>query len=237
VAATTSVIFDFFHTLTVGTSASERRAGVEPVAQALGIPGDVLFLTLGTTFVERATGSRGDSVATMRWVAQLCGHEPSMEQLHAGCELRSAIESSYARNIRPDAVPAAAQLKADGFKLGLMSDCTHELPRIWGELPIAQYFDATVFSVNEGHCKPDQRLYARICDLLDVEPEECLYVGDGGGRELSGADAFGMRAAQLVAPESRDGLVFNPDVDWAGVRITSLAEVIALAGSRRNATG
>lgn len=236
-ATTTAVIFDFFHTLTVGTSAAERRAGVEPVAQALGVPGDVLFLTLGTTFVERATGSRGDSVATMRWLTQLCGHEPSMEQLYAACKLRSAIESSYARNIRPDAVPAAAKLKADGFKLGLMSDCTHELPRIWNELPVAQYFDATVFSVNEGHCKPDRRLYARMCDLLQVEPEECLYVGDGGGHELSGACAFGMRAAQLVAPGSPDSLVYNPDVDWAGVTITSLTEVIALAGSRRNATG
>jgi putative hydrolase of the HAD superfamily len=35
-------------------------------------------------------------------------------------------------------------------------------------------------------------LYAAITARLGVPPEDCRYVGDGGGRELTGARAAGM---------------------------------------------
>ena len=33
---------------------------------------------------------------------------------------------------------------------------------------------------------------------LKVQPEECLYIGDGGSRELETAEEIGMKAVQAV---------------------------------------
>jgi putative hydrolase of the HAD superfamily len=56
-------------------------------------------------------------------------------------------------------------------------------------------------------------------------------VGDGGGRELTGASAVGMRAVLLAGPdwrESRTGRRVTDsrqETDWAGPRIASLTEL------------
>jgi len=88
--------------------------------------------------------------------------------------------------------------------------------------------DARIYSVEVGRCKPDATMYLAACWELGVTPEECLYVGDGGSRELTGATEAGMTAVRLAAPDLADHLVFDPDVAWCGPRISSLAEVVDL---------
>ncbi len=44
-------------------------------------------------------------------------------------------------------------------------------------------------------------MYETACAHLGVDPGECLYVGDGGSQELSGATAVGMTAFRLTAPD------------------------------------
>src|ERR1700728_3344624 len=51
-----AVIFDYFGTLTVNVSALVRRSGASRVAAALGVPADIFFDTISSTFTERATG-------------------------------------------------------------------------------------------------------------------------------------------------------------------------------------
>lgn len=40
--------------------------------------------------------------------------------------------------------------------------------------------------------KPDPAIYLLACRRLGVAPEDCVFVGDGGDRELEGAAAVGM---------------------------------------------
>ena len=61
-------------------------------------------------------------------------------------------------------------------------------------------FDATVFSCDVGVSKPDPRIYEIACEQLEVEPADCLFVGDGANDELPGAERAGMTAVQLRAP-------------------------------------
>ena len=62
-----------------------------------------------------------------------------------------------------------------------------QLPAFLPGLPVGPLLDAKIYSVRLGVCKPDPRIYLAACRELDVSPSECLYVGDGGSHELTGA--------------------------------------------------
>jgi putative hydrolase of the HAD superfamily len=220
-----AVIFDYYGTLTVSASAAVRRSGVGRVADALGVPADLLFDSISSTFTERATGRRGDMMATMSWLAERCGHRPSGVQLRAACSVRTEIERGYASTVRPDAVTTLRFLRQNRLRLGVVSDCTHELPDFWTSLPVAPLIDATVFSVVVGERKPHPSLYSSVCGQLGVAPSDAVYVGDGGSCELTGATAAGIRAIRLVAEDAAAALVYDAEPDWTGPVIHSLTEL------------
>jgi putative hydrolase of the HAD superfamily len=217
-----AVIFDYYGTLTVAAPATARRAGVSRVAESLGVPEDALFEAISTTFTERATGRCGDMLATMAWLADRCGHRPSAAQLSAACSVRTEVERQYASMLRDDAVTTLRWLRARGLRVGVVSDCTHELPEFWTDIPVARLVDATVFSVLVGRQKPHASLYRSACRQLGIAPSEALYVGDGGSNELTGAIAAGIAAVRLVAEDARHALVYDPEQDWDGPVIHTL---------------
>jgi putative hydrolase of the HAD superfamily len=61
-----------------------------------------------------------------------------------------------------------------------------------------QYFDVTLISYEQGICKPDPELYRKMTNLLNVKADECLYVGDGGSKELFAARDAGMHPVQCT---------------------------------------
>ena len=52
--------------------------------------------------------------------------------------------------------------------------------------------------LEQGLSKPDPAIYQRMLDALKLSPEECLYVGDGGSRELYAARDIGMQTLQCT---------------------------------------
>lgn len=101
---------------------------------------------------------------------------------------------------------------------------------IWSETPLASLIDVVLFSCVERVCKPDRRLYFIACERLGVDPGECVYVGDGGSGELSGAAAVGMSVIQLLAFQGPDEPIGYGDVReaWDGPKINSLTELVSL---------
>jgi putative hydrolase of the HAD superfamily len=83
------------------------------------------------------------------------------------------------------------------LKIGVLSDCTDEIPILWPASVYADLVDAAVFSCVLGVRKPDQRTYAAVLTDLHVPAERCVYVGDGGSSELSGARTAGLRPVLL----------------------------------------
>lgn len=222
-----AVIFDFYGTLCVNATAAAHRAGADRVAAALGASADDYYRVLLDTFTERATGACGDLEATVRWMAARCNHEPTAAQVAAACATRRANEDGYVRALRPDAESTLKSLQAAGVRVGLISDCTHELAEIWPSLPIAPYVDAPIFSIELGVRKPHPRLYAAAAEALGVRASACIYVGDGGSGELTGATAAGMTAYQLAAADSAGAVVYDAD-NWTGPTINALSDVLML---------
>jgi putative hydrolase of the HAD superfamily len=230
-----AVVFDFYGTLTVSATRASRVAGTARVAAVLGIPADRFHAAIVSTFSARATGSCGDASQTMQWLAEQCGGSPSAAQIAAACAVRLANEEVDTRALRDDAEATVSTLHNAGCRLGLISDCTHELPEIWPSLPIARYFNATVFSVEIGVRKPHLDTYRAVTEALGVDPSDCLYVGDGGSNELTGARQAGLRAIQLLTSDAAEAIVYDLDATWEGPRIRSLSEVIGVAASPSSA--
>jgi putative hydrolase of the HAD superfamily len=106
----------------------------------------------------------------------------------------------------------------------LISDCTYELVAFWPDLSVSSLIDVATFSVEAGTKKPDPVLYTTTAARLDLRPKHCLYVGDGGSNELSGAADVGMTSLLLYDPVGRTALVYGRDT-WNGGSIGSLSEL------------
>jgi putative hydrolase of the HAD superfamily len=224
VPAYRAVVVDFFGTLTRSVQRGPQHAAI---ARTLGCDPEIIRGVLDRTFHSRARGTFGSAQATLRWVTEQAGGHPRTSQLEAAVPARVDALRADTR-LRRDAVSALTAIKARGLRTGLISDCTHELPAILPTLPVARLLDAKVFSVEIGICKPDPAIYLAACDQLDVSPEECIYLGDGGSRELSGATAVGMTAVRLAAPDLADHLVFDQDMAFTGPSVRSLTELLTM---------
>ncbi|MEV6350014.1 HAD family hydrolase [Actinoplanes sp. NPDC051851] len=219
-----AVVFDFFGTLTRSVQRGPQHADI---ARALGADPDAVRGVLDRTFRARACGRYGSAEATLRWVIEQAGGRPRPAAIRAAMPARVKALLDDTR-LRPDAVSALTAIRERGVRTALISDCTHELPAFLPGLPVAPLLDAQIFSVELGVCKPDPRIYREACRRLGVEPAECLYVGDGGSHELTGAAAVGMTPVRLAARDLADHLVFDADTDFAGRTVRSLTEVIDL---------
>jgi putative hydrolase of the HAD superfamily len=219
-----AVVFDFYGTL---TKAIRRGAAHDAIAHALGCDPPALRALLDLTFRARARGEFGRGVAMLCELAQRLGRQPTTEQLERAERLRIIAVRTSVR-LRADAVSTLTGVRRRGLRTGLVSDCTDDLPGIVAELPIGPLLDVAVYSCDLGAVKPDPRVFLAASRELAVAPAECLYVGDGGGRELSGAAAVGMAAVRLAEPDLAGHLVFEVERDWTGPTVRTLADVLAL---------
>jgi len=131
---------------------------------------------------------------------------------------------------RPGAQEVLADLRGAGYPLALVSMCAPDTPGMWRSSPLAGSVDVEVFSSEVALRKPDAEIYLRACEGLGVQGSECLYVGDGSYRELSGAAAVGMRAVLIRDPDESAEMLRPDAEDWHGETVASLLEVTGLVG-------
>jgi len=204
-----AVIFDLWETLIDWDEAAARRM-FERIDELAG-PG----------FRERWYEAPNRYTAPVRAVLADVGVPPAL--MDDVC----AIRLDYVRGClvpRPGAVDTLKALRARGILTGLITVCSEDVETLWPDSAFAGLFDAEVFSSRIGISKPDPRIYLHCCELLGVEPDEAVFVGDGANDELEGARRVGMDAI-LIHRVGRDPLW--PEVaEWDGPRVTSIPEVL-----------
>lgn len=127
---------------------------------------------------------------------------------------------------RPGAVETLRRLRGRGYRVGLITVCSEDVPEVWSETPFADLFDSTVFSCFVGVRKPDPRIYGIACDELGVAPDEAFFVGDGANDELAGAQRAGLHAV-LIHREGEQP-PWNEVRDWQGPQITAVPQILSL---------
>jgi putative hydrolase of the HAD superfamily len=223
----TAVVFDFYGTLTRGRSATEQAAARLAQASALGVDPVAFDAELTATVDARFRGAGGDVRGELAWVAERLGVICDPERLDAAAEVRLECERAFGEP-RPDAVAVLAALHERDLKIGVISDCSAELPRYFSSLSVAPHVDAAVFSFVTGARKPEPANYLSCCGALEVAPRDCLYVGDGGSDELAGARAVGMRPVHLNVPAEHNTVIYGRHATWDGESINQLGEVLDL---------
>ena len=76
-------------------------------------------------------------------------------------------------------------------------------------------------------CNQHLEVYRLACERLGVEPDRCLYVGDGSSRELTGAREVGMTPVLIEAPHDEYFVDRQDAIEWKGPKIGSLSEVLS----------
>jgi putative hydrolase of the HAD superfamily len=216
-----AVLFDLYGTLVPGGEPGRRDEMTRAVGRVLGVDPEAMAAVMRETYDARARGALGDLPATLRELARRLGAEPDDDAVAAACELRV---DHWRELLQPtqDTLAVLDRLRAGGLKLALVSDCSIETPLAWEATELAPRFDVAVFSAVVGVRKPHPDIYRAAYEPLGVTAPDCVFVGDGGSRELTGAAALGMRALRLES----DGLgQVDPDVEWTGESIATLDEV------------
>lgn len=221
----TAVVFDFFGTLTPVSPNGVWAANAARLAAIFGVAPADLLRVLDDSFPERISGAFGGVRETMQVIGNHLGVHVTDEQLDEASRTRREVQESMFA-LRPEALDVIGLLRHRGLRIGLVSDCTSELPDAWPRLPLAPFVDAPVFSCVERTRKPDPRLFHAVADRLPADPAACLYVGDGGGKELTGASGIGMRAVLLAGPDWHEHRDNRTEADWAGPRISSLLDLV-----------
>jgi len=207
-----AIVFDFFGTLTDPGAEAGRRDSFTATAAALGVPAERFWSAMSASFPERIVGRYGGTRETLRRIARECGADPDESDLAAAVAAQHA-GAVRVRPPRPGALGLLDRLRAGGYRLGLISDCSSELCEAWPETPYAPRIDAAVFSWHEGYRKPDLRLYAAVSARLGVSAAQCWYVGDGGSREHDGARRAGMHPILVTNRAHPDAASRRTDPD------------------------
>ncbi len=221
-----AVVFDLFGTLIENFTTDGYNQVLADMAGAVRAPVEAFRRAWWATVDDRMTGRCGGMTENILRVSDDIGIHPSPEQVAHAVELRLDF-TRRCFTPRPGALDMLERLKSSGLKLGLISDCTAEVPELWETAPLAPFMDTAVFSCSEGVRKPDPRIYRLACDRLGVATEDCLYVGDGSSRELSGAQEAGMHPVLITGPEIDLAGVDRADATrWNGPVITALPQVL-----------
>ncbi len=222
-----AVIFDLFGTLVDNLSEQEYASVRKQMASVLSVPLDDFDRLWSNTAYERNTGVFLSIEENIEYIGQVL----SIPFENARVELAARIRNNYTTRCmtpRIDAIELLSYLKSQGYKNGLISDCTPEVPVIWKKTPFAPLIDTPVFSCLAGFKKPDPRIYYLETEQLAVESEKCLYIGDGDSQELTGAAKVGMHPVliRLDANSTEPHLVHRES--WDGPTISSLSETKTL---------
>ena len=223
-----AVIFDLFGTLVDNFSVTEYHIILDEMSAILGAPEEAFRQAWKDSFNERSTGAHGTEHDNYRVICRRIGVEPADEQIERAYTIRHGYTLRSLRP-RPDTLSTLKEVRARGLKTALVSDCSGEVPSVWDRTPFASLFDVTVFSSVAGVKKPDPRIYQLATDGLGVQPQDCLYVGDGSSTELTGARAVGMHPVLIIDPdETVDTHYVQREENWDGPRISYLREVLDL---------
>ena len=224
-----AVIFDLFGTLVDDFASSVGQMHAE-LAVALEVPYEPFMQLWRQTSHMRTIGVFQTVETSIEHVCGVMGVQVGAEQMTKAVEIRLR----HIRRMiepRPDAVATLARLKNQDYKIGLISNCSIEIPILWQETAFANLVATPIFSCRERLKKPDPRIYHLACERLGVIPEHCLYIADGEDYELMAAAKVGLHPVLLrTSSQETRGELHQETREWQGPTIAGLPEVLQLVG-------
>ncbi len=150
----------------------------EPLLMAFGINGDIL----DHAGIMAVASRRDTEIATAAYIAETGKgwFECLKIARQALDEAEKAVKSTPAP-LFPGVLTVLQTLSAAEIKLGILSAATTaEVKDFVARYQLSDYIQAEI-GVDDGLSKPDPALFLQACQVLGVEPEATLMVGDSVG--------------------------------------------------------
>ena len=189
-----AVIFDMFETLV--TLFEGRTYFGENIAADVGADPAVFRKEWHSIEKERTIG-RYTIEEGLKIVLERLGLYSEDKVTNAVNKRHQALADTFSM-IPDETIQLLKKLKENGIKIGLITNTFSDECEFIKQSPLFPYFDVTLISYEQGICKPDQKMLCKMTEQLGVTAEECLYVGDGGSRELYAAREAGMQPLQCT---------------------------------------
>lgn len=184
-----AVIFDLFETLV--TEWGHEKLTKRQTAAMLGVPYEAFSAEMDLLHEAQYRGQITYE-ESLRTACRKIGAEVSEGAVRLVTEKRRAAKAACFTDPHPAVLPMLAVLRARGFCTAILSNCAEEEVAVVRESVFAPFTDAIVLSYETGLCKPDPAIYRLTADTLGVSCTDCIFIGDGGSRELYGASEAGM---------------------------------------------
>lgn|GEM_PF-647282 len=133
-----------------------------------------------------------------RVMAKLNIHPDVQEELF--WQIIAAFEDSNSYALYPEVPGVLKRLKAEGYRLGIISNWSWHLPELCQQLGIADYFEYIATSARVGYPKPRRQIFELALHELKADPARSLHIGDTYVADVTGAWSVGMAALWLVRP-------------------------------------
>jgi putative hydrolase of the HAD superfamily len=223
-----AIIFDLYGTLVPEFPHEDFYASIDHMATVLGADPAAFRDAWNRTVLERQTGVYATMDENVLAICEALGlSEPAAAEVTRALKRRADMYETWFRP-RVGAVETLTELRARGHRLGLISMCAPDTPPMWEASAFRGLVDVEVFSSVVGLRKPDPAIYRYACDALGVDPEDCIYCGDGAYRELTGAQALGMTAVEIRDPDVVTAEQLRPEgEDWQGAWVPHLGDLLA----------
>lgn len=185
-----AVLFDLFNTLVDEFDVGPDLQGT--IATKLGIDRSKFASLYGSYRPERMAG-RITWAQSVERIAQDCGVSMDPRFLDRLVGIRERTFRDLLLGAESDILKSLESVRAGGFKTALVSNTDgSEVGDFW-ESPLGSHFDAAIFSHEVGDPKPSPTMFRVACAAIEVSPNECLFIGDGGNGELRTAATLGIR--------------------------------------------
>jgi putative hydrolase of the HAD superfamily len=173
----------------------QLNLGTQPVAQDLLLRVSKRALDTVIASYERGEIEELDMLTIFDEALRHHGWHLEPELVH---ELLRREHAAYASHLLlQDATRATLEeLRRRGYRLGIVSNATIPGPLMRDDLDLlglSELVDAAVFSSEIGVRKPDPRIFASVLEALELDPRQCLFVGDRLKEDVGGSRALGMR--------------------------------------------
>jgi putative hydrolase of the HAD superfamily len=141
--------------------------------------------------------------------------------------LQREFETPAHFHLFPDAIPTLDALRDAGYRLGIISNWSWNLPDLCDGLGITGYFEHIVTSARVGASKPHAAIFDHALYAFGVRPEETVHIGDNATADVGGARAMGMHPI-LIDRHGRHG-----NADFPVVRaLAKIPAVVARIAER-----
>ncbi len=189
-----AVIFDMFETLVTHYETPLYMG--KQICVDMGIPEAKFREIWNPTDEDRTLGKK--SLEEVIEEILLVNGRYSSELFNLIIERRKQSKVECFNHIHEEIIPTLKTLKEHNFKIGLITNCYFEERDVIRESSLFFYFDALCMSCELGLQKPDTEIFKKCTELLSVDANECIYVGDGGSFELETAKSLGMHPLQAT---------------------------------------